>query len=116
MDTEDNKVNWLKVKCFRFEKKHPGLILFRYGHSGNYMTINSYGRGRFTTPTLSKVYTSPFPISGQKYSDLTQLYEKGVIPQEFHSWYKSLPKSNNSKSLNPEPSQESDSDIEDGFI
>lgn len=30
------KVNWLKIKCLRFEKNLPGVIQFRYDYDGPY--------------------------------------------------------------------------------
>ena len=32
-DSDGNKVNWLKVKCFRSEKMSPGVLKYRYNYS-----------------------------------------------------------------------------------
>ena len=45
-DSDGNKVNWLKVKCFRFEKMSPGVLKYRYDHSSPYSEINVFGRRR----------------------------------------------------------------------
>ena len=34
MNTENEKMNWLKIKCLRYEKLSPGIIYYRYGYTG----------------------------------------------------------------------------------
>ncbi|KAF9405767.1 hypothetical protein HW555_013627 [Spodoptera exigua] len=41
-DKEGNKIMWLKIKCFRFEKGHPGLVKFRYTHDGPYSEFDVF--------------------------------------------------------------------------
>lgn len=43
---------------------------------------------------IPKAYSSPLPISEAKKKDLINLCKKGIIPQELHLWYESLPTSN----------------------
>lgn len=115
-DTEGNKINWLKVKCFKYQKTYPNIIQYRYDHKSSYLAINVNGRGRPTTlPNLSNMYNNPLPISSQKYKDLLRLCETKVIPEEFHAWYKLLPVSNNTTMVDraPEPAAESSSDDTD---
>lgn len=114
-NTAGQKVNWLKVKCFRFEKNSPTIIKYRYGHSGEYLEINISIRNRAPTypHQLSRVYNTPLPISSLKHKDLMVLCEKGVIPQEFHHWYQSLPSSTSVINRNPEPDAGSDTEEED---
>lgn len=42
---------------------------------------------------IPKAYSSPIPISEAKKKDLLNLCTKGIIPQELHSWYETLPTS-----------------------
>lgn len=47
-DTEGNAVNWIKVKCFK-NKENPGIIQYKYSHSGECKKINNvFGKGRHT--------------------------------------------------------------------
>jgi len=39
-----SKINWMKVKCLKFEKNQPGVIQFRYSHEGDYQSVNVSGR------------------------------------------------------------------------
>ncbi|KAF9406400.1 hypothetical protein HW555_013222, partial [Spodoptera exigua] len=41
-DKEGNKIMWLKIKCLRFEKGHPGLVKFRYTHDGPYSEFDVF--------------------------------------------------------------------------
>nr|CAI5870153.1 unnamed protein product [Callosobruchus analis] len=112
INTQGEKVRWLQVKCFKIEKSNPGIIKYRYGHSGAYLSINIVVKGRPTTSkslTLKMAYPVMLPISGQKYNDLKKLCNTGVIPEEYHHWYLSLPFSQSVRNKNPEPSIESDS-------
>nr|CAI5857685.1 unnamed protein product [Callosobruchus analis] len=79
---------------------------------GAYLSINIVGKGRPTTSkslTLKMAYPAMLPISVQKYNDLKKLCNTGVIPEEYHHWYLSLPFSPSVRNKNPEPSIESDS-------
>lgn len=78
--TEGKKVNWLKIKCLRFEKQFPGIIKFRYGYDGPYMSIDTSCTitGRMTRRTtthnsidiaqeeVKPAYEHPLPISEAK--------------------------------------------------
>lgn len=45
-DVSNEKVNWLKVKCFRYQKAKPGILEYRYDHTSGYKEINVFGRSR----------------------------------------------------------------------
>lgn len=111
-DEDGNKINWLKIKCIRFEKENPQFIQIRYDHTGSYTKINIFGKGRppKLPKTLDKAYQTMFPISEKKYNDLVALCNDKVIPIEFHGWYKSLKNSNTIVDRNPEPSILSETD------
>ncbi|CAB3245065.1 unnamed protein product [Arctia plantaginis] len=40
-DKNGDKVMWLKIKCLRFDRKHPGIIQFRYSHEGPYLELDA---------------------------------------------------------------------------
>lgn len=71
-DSNNEKVNWLKVKCFRFQKTEPGVIEYRYDYFNEYKKINIGGRSRvaqkvnFETLKITTLYKNMQPISVQK--------------------------------------------------
>jgi len=44
--SDEGQIQWLKVKCLKFERDKPGVIQFHYDHSGKYKSVNVFGRGR----------------------------------------------------------------------
>lgn len=94
LDDKGKKVQWFKIKVLRFEKKQPGVILFKYSiEETEFRTLPTYGLGRPPNMPveLQKLYSRQLPISAAKKKDLLTLCRKKVIPQEFHAMYKSLP-------------------------
>lgn len=114
-NTLGEKVNWLKVKCFKYLKSKPWILQYRYDHTSEYMDISVLGKGRpmnLNNLNLSRAYNKPRPITTAKKADLLKLCKSGVIPEDFHHYYKSLPTSKDAKDLVPEPAAE-DTDQED---
>lgn len=107
-DCDNERVNWLKVKCFRFQKSQPNFVEYRYDYFGDYKKINIEGRARTTQKTdytgveLKKLYQRALPISINKKADLLKLCQKEVIPSEYHGWYRSLPTSSVARDVIPE--------------
>lgn len=94
LDDKGEKVQWFKIKVLRFEKKQPGVILFKYSiEETEFRTLPTYGLGRPPNMPveLQKLYSRQLPISAAKKKDLLTLCRKKIIPQEFHAMYKSLP-------------------------
>ncbi|KOB72465.1 Metalloendopeptidase [Operophtera brumata] len=103
--TDGSKVNWLKIKCLRFEKALPGVVQLRCNYDGPYLTMDTtskQGRGRQTRSTpaavleaseirLEKAYKQALPISEAKKKEMLNLCKKNIIPEELHPWYESLP-------------------------
>lgn len=76
IDTDSNKVNWLKIKLMKYEKEQPDSILFKYNHSDEeFKTLIVRGRGRNTVMpyTLSSLYQGQLPISEIKKTDLLKM-------------------------------------------
>lgn len=113
-DEFGNTVSWLSIKCLKYEKKHPYIIKYRYDYSSDYVRIHVKGRGRpFTMPeNLKRLYMNVIPISNEKKNDLLRLCTSGVIPQELHAWYRSLPSSATQKNHVPMPAVEDNSEDE----
>ncbi|ESO84982.1 hypothetical protein LOTGIDRAFT_168241 [Lottia gigantea] len=104
-DQDGNIVNWLLIKCLRYQKDLPGIIQYRYRYTDQYRCINIFNRGRPPILVLQKAFKSLIPICKAKKNDLVKLCTQGVIPNELHLWYKSLPTSNQAKDSVPEPAQ-----------
>lgn len=113
-DTNREKVKWLKVKTFRYEKANPGQLLYRYGYDGEFAIIHTAGIGRKQncTGTLATKYKESLTITQAKKNDLLRLCTIGAIPSEFHSWFKFLPTSKFARDVNPGPAAGEDSDDE----
>ena len=86
-DDNGNVVKCLQIKCLRYEKKSPGIIKFRYSHSGSYNILNVFKRGRPNKIDIKKAYKEPLPISVPKKQDLLKLCRKNIILEELHLWY-----------------------------
>jgi hypothetical protein len=109
------KVNWTQMKWMRFTESDPHACYFKYN-----MNDNDFERVQLKKETqpsaedpLSKLYKSKLPISSAKKKDLIALCKKGIIPSEFHDYYKSLPTSQSATELLAEPDiEESDVDTD----
>lgn len=122
MAQDGKKVQWLKVKCLRYEKTNPGVIKFRYGYDGEYSILDMTKKtrrkkdpgapGTSGEVIVPKAYTSILPITQSKKNDLINLCRTDIIPVEFHSWFQSLPVNNQPDRL-PEPDTFEDTDGED---
>jgi len=97
-DSDKNKVNWLKIKHFRYKKENSTEIYFKYDTGTDNevfhtLVINQGCRGRrpVTIPTsLPPLYTGPIKISSAKYRDLISLCEAKIIKNDYHTFYQSL--------------------------
>lgn len=99
LDENGAKVNWLKVKCFKYEKAKPNCIQYRYDYSSDYVgiLITAKRRGRKSAKNLTfeddlpQLYSEELKISREKKEHLLTMCEKRVIPEVFHPWFNSLP-------------------------
>lgn len=109
-NTLGEKVNWLKVKCFKYSKCKPCILLYRYDHFSDIRNVLRKGRPiNFKRMKIGKAYTKLRSISVQKHQDLLKLCKTEVIPEDFHWYYKSLPTTTNVTETIPEPAAD-DSD------
>lgn len=117
-DITGQKVNWLQIKAFHFEKGKGEEIFFKTSFDqGNYQTIKVAGerkRGRAAPiKTIPHLYSHKLPISQAKKSDLLSLCSSGIIPEEHHAFYTSLQASSATVDRLPQPDvDEVDTDSE----
>ncbi|XP_072375619.1 uncharacterized protein [Diabrotica undecimpunctata] len=116
IDENGNRVNWLKIKCMRYEADKPQYILFKYNYSDpEFLMFNVVGRTKRVINPIKEIqllYSKEIPISKLKKQDLLKLCMTGTIPSEFHAWYQSIPSESGKKDVAPEPSVLSDSDLD----
>ena len=104
----------------RFEKESPNTCFIKYDFDKEFQAIQLTGikRGRSTDASspndkLPRGYQAKPPISAAKKKDLVDLCKAGIIPTEFHDYYKTLPSQQNKADRLPLPDAlESDSDSE----
>ena len=98
-DVNGKKVNWLQIKWIRYTQENPDCIMFKYNFEDEFRVLKVAGtakRGRTAEPQeLTRKYTSRQKISAAKKKDLVSLCRSGIIPSEYHDYYKSLPSSSN---------------------
>nr|CAH7729952.1 unnamed protein product [Callosobruchus chinensis] len=97
-NTNQEKVQWLKIKWMRFEKTDPYLIKYKYELSDEeFLLIDVAGRrkrGRqqgWSSYELSKKYSQRIPISLKKKNDLLFLLLTKVIPTEYQQYIQDIP-------------------------
>nr|CAH7758669.1 unnamed protein product [Callosobruchus chinensis] len=97
-NTNQEKVQWLKIKWMRFEKTDPYLIKYKYELSDEeFLLIDVAGRrkrGRhqgWSSYELSKKYSQRIPISLKKKNDLLFLLRTKVIPTEYQQYIQDIP-------------------------
>ena len=107
-------VNRLKVKWIRVTKSNLKSIFVNYGFDESrfieILASDKSTRGRPQTIVNAKLNAlcgTKLCISAEKRKDLVSLCTSGIIPFEFHQYYKSLPSNKKARDVLP------DSDIED---
>ena len=73
----------------------------------------SKGRPQNWPKELDKLYVKKLSISAQKKDDLVNLCRKGIIPEEFQSYFIGLPVDKKSKDRIPLPAVDEDSEDTD---
>lgn len=121
--TTGTRINWLNVKWIEVRQSNPRSVFVNYTFDRQEFqeiqvqmsTRQRVGRALKWPESYSQLqlcYTSKLPISIAKKKDLVSLCEREIIPQEFHSYYASLPESKTEKDFVPFDSDEEDTDIE----
>lgn len=113
IDSEGQKLQWLKVKCFKFEKKRPNIVQYRYDYVSDYKEMDVSKKETpiesniknlrkrkhdetesvfdYNSYSLKKAYTRKLPITKSKKKDLIKMCNERIIPAELHHWYNNLP-------------------------
>ncbi|CAG9772073.1 unnamed protein product [Ceutorhynchus assimilis] len=102
IDENGQKINWLKVKNFKYVKDKPNYFQYRYDYSGEYVgiQISTTRRGRRPVQDqpckdgLPKLYHESLKISNAKKKDLLTMCNKGVIPEIFHQFFQGIQSDN----------------------
>ncbi|CAC5375159.1 unnamed protein product [Mytilus coruscus] len=93
-DVNGKKTNLLKIRRARYTKENQDCILFKYTMDDEFSEMKvalTSTKGRATEEyQLIKKYTSRLSISAAKKKDLVGLCQKGIIPAEYHTYYKPL--------------------------
>ena len=93
-DHKGNEIGWQKLRWMRFSHDDLGSVLFktRMGHEFYRFSVRK-GSPRSCTlnqHTLLPRYSSVRPISEQKKKDLENLCNIGVIPRDYHAYFRNL--------------------------
>jgi len=115
--TAGEKLSWLNVHLIQVRQSTPeSLLVICSFNEASFIEIdiqaNSTRQGtkmRSWPEQLEKCYAKKIPISIQKKTDLIQLCTKGIIPEEFHHFFKTLPVDKQVKDNIPEPALDEDS-------
>lgn len=93
VDTEGNNVNWLKISWQQYRKTDTNNIFFKYDKDlEEFKAVQIIRRQsrKNELPKLTQCFTEPKSIKIEKYSDMLDLCNKGIIPSHYHDFYKSL--------------------------
>lgn len=106
--SDGDVIQWLNVKCFRFEKTRPNIVLW-YDYASAYKELNvlenvnqkkTLRKRKQTKITksfdydayvLNKAYNHQLPITKAKKKDLLKMCSEKIIPSELHHWYENIP-------------------------
>ena len=98
LDTEKDKIRWLKVKRFKLSSQEPNVVSVFYDYTDDCRKLNLFQKLRVAHNVpdpnaidVKLVSEKPYPISAEKYADLVSLCEKMIIPLPHQDLYKSLP-------------------------
>lgn len=89
---KNKKLQWLNVKWFRFERNFKPVVGFKYDPRDDfqYLEVNK-NCIQWDQISLHTKYNERLEISTAKKKDLLRLLKKGVIPNDYLTFYKDLP-------------------------
>lgn len=116
VDSNNEKVQWLKIKRLKYERGNPNTVSFSYNYDSPYIKIKTKKKPQGSP---KKVYKEELLISTDKKKDLLDLCKTGNIPKEYHSYYESLRSSEIKVDKTNEPgiydTESEDPDLEDSI-
>lgn len=89
-DVANQKMSWNKIREVFVEESHKILYKYNLDDDQNTLIIRKETRNR-SEITLKKAYSEPVSISNDKFKDLMNLSETGIIPSKYHDFFSSLP-------------------------
>ena len=110
------RVNWLKIRWLQVRKDEDKSIFVNYNfRPENFMELKTQKKTRkqLNAGGQKLLYNAKLPISSAKKKDLLSLCESGIIPEDLHGYYRSLPVVANMKELLPLPDDADDMDDDD---
>ena len=94
VNTDGEKVKWLKICRLKFAKPNLHTVLYAYSYDGNYMTLDLLQKHRGKKLNIKDLELPAVPSSSQiskaKYNDLMSLCNHSLIPEQYHAFYRSL--------------------------
>ena len=93
---KEDRVNWLTIKWLRYLKEDQETLLFKYRMTDDFKQLKIRGTNTTRPQTsfslsLPRHYSSELPLSEVGKKDLLDLCHMGVVPQEYHFFYKPYP-------------------------
>lgn len=102
-DSDNQKVQWQRIKIVHVDPESPTTLFFKYNFSENvFSKINLEQKGR-RNRSFSENYKlrilrcTPIPVTKEKYDNLVFFCDKKSIPSEYHDFYRNLPHSEKNK-------------------
>ena len=96
LDEEKNKVLISESRIWKFDKEEPNILRVKDSIEGPERRINLLERLRKTTNMnpqqlqLVNYLKGPCPISKDKFNDLKEMCQKGIIPKSYHDFFLTL--------------------------
>ena len=96
LDEEKNKVLISESRIWKFDKEEPNILKVKDSIEGPERRINLLERLRKTTNMnpqqlqLVNYLKGPCPISKDKFNDLKEMCQKGIIPKTYHDFFLTL--------------------------
>ena len=104
IDSERQKVRWLDIRKYVVGKDEPNKVKVFYSLEATpvEMNLNQKITKRSAELTANfdptNAYLMPLEVTADKYKDLQELCSREIIPQAHHSFYSSLPRSEQTES------------------
>lgn len=120
VDVSGNRLNWLKLKVLRVEKKNPDQIQYKHNFDEEFAVIKVRRPSKRkaahvtkTPKTLQAKYKSRLGISQKKKADLMSLCKAEIIPPIYHPFYKDMPVAKGKVDRLPLPDIEENDEVSD---
>ncbi len=88
-------VNWMMIRSMKFEKGNVKEIFYKMGYDIDWQAIPIRPREGVGCPLavpheVKGLYRAVLRINNAKKKDLVEMCRKGIIPSEFHGWYRGI--------------------------